>query len=199
MVLATGNPHKAREFDALMGDIHIEPMPTGFTLPPETGGSFFDNAMLKARSIHEQYLQSRQGQGGIPWVMADDSGIEVDALDGGPGIYSARYAGADATDVDNVEKLLRELEGVENRRARFVCVIACVTPAGKELRSDGVFPGAIAKETRGSTGFGYDPVFIPDGYSLTVSELSAEEKNRISHRARAAQGLLTQLSGGNYQ
>ena len=194
VVLASGNPHKASEFDALMLDIVVEPMPDDFSLPPETGTTYYENALLKAEAVHEQY--ARQAGVDIPWVMADDSGIEVEALGGGPGIFSARYAGEDATDVDNVNKLLLELEGKQDRRACFVCVIACISPAGDELRADGIFPGTIALETRGYTGFGYDPVFIPDGFSLTVSEISAEEKNRISHRARAAQGLLTQFGGG---
>ncbi len=197
IVLASGNPHKAREFEALLRGISVEPLPPGFILPPETGNTFFENALLKARSVHEQFASMSDVE--TPWVMADDSGIEVEALDGRPGIHSARYAGEDATDVDNVEKLLWELKGVEDRSARFVCVIACISPEGEELRADGVFPGAIARRTRGSTGFGYDPVFIPDGFSLTVSELTAEEKNRISHRARAAQGLLTQFGGGDSQ
>jgi non-canonical purine NTP pyrophosphatase (RdgB/HAM1 family) len=195
IILATGNPNKAREFEALMEGIHVEPMPPGFELPPETGTSFYENARLKAQAAHDEYL-SRAGAGESPWVMADDSGIEVRALGWAPGIYSARYAGEDATDTGNVDKMLSELAGVDERSARFVCVIVCVAPDGAEYRAEGVFPGNITTEPRGRSGFGYDPIFVPDGYSLTVAELSAEEKNRISHRARAARDLLGQLRGG---
>ncbi|HDY69325.1 MAG TPA: RdgB/HAM1 family non-canonical purine NTP pyrophosphatase [Actinobacteria bacterium] len=195
IVLATGNPHKAREFEALMAGIQVEAMPDDIQLPPETGDTFYENARLKARTVHEA-LAGRAG-GQPPWVMADDSGIEVEALGWGPGIYSSRYAGEDAGDTDNVEKLLAELEGARSRRARFVCVIVGIAPDGRELRAEGVFPGEIAGEPTGRGGFGYDPVFIPEGYSLTVSLLSAEEKNRISHRARAARSLLDQLRGGD--
>ena len=179
-----------------MQGMMVEPMPEGFSLPPETGSTFEDNARLKARAVHDQYGESAADERDIPWVMADDSGIEVDALNGGPGIYSARYAGEDATDVDNVDKLLRELEGREDRSARFVCVIVCVAPDGHEIISEGFFPGSIAHEPGGESGFGYDPVFIPENYSLKVSEMSADSKNRISHRARAAFGLLEKLRGG---
>ncbi len=195
-MLASSNANKAREFEALLAGIHIEPMPAGFVLPPETGDSFYENASLKARAVHEQF--AREGRAsGVPWVMADDSGIEVAALGGAPGIYSSRYAGEEATDEDNLRKLLRELEGAGDRRARFVCVIVCIDPRGGEIRAEGVFPGSITGAPRGESGFGYDPIFVPDGYSLTVAELSAEEKNRISHRARAARCLLEQLGGGN--
>lgn len=175
-----------------MAGIHVEPMPAEFELPEETGATFYENSLLKAAAARERFLE----QGAALWIMADDSGIEVDALGGAPGIYSARYAGEEATDVDNVYKLLAELEGKDNRRARFVCEIACFAPDGAELRASGVLEGTIAREPHGAFGFGYDPVFIPENYSLTVSELSAEEKNRISHRARAARNLLAQLGGG---
>ena len=114
IVLATGNPHKAREFEALMAGIQVEAMPDDIQLPPETGDTFYENARLKARTVHEA-LAGRAG-GQPPWVMADDSGIEVEALGWGPGIYSSRYAGEDAGDTDNVEKLLAELEGARSRR-----------------------------------------------------------------------------------
>lgn len=195
IILATGNPNKAREFEALMEGIEVEPMPAGFELPPETGKSFYENARLKALAVHDQYT-ARRGAGGAPWVMADDSGIEVKALGWAPGIYSARYAGDDATDSGNVDKMLAELAGVGDRSARFVCVIVCLAPGGDEYVAEGVFPGRITAEPRGESGFGYDPIFIPDGYSLTVAELSAEEKNRISHRARAARDLLKKLRSG---
>ncbi|MEW6019824.1 MAG: RdgB/HAM1 family non-canonical purine NTP pyrophosphatase [Pseudomonadota bacterium] len=193
MVLASSNPNKAREFVPLLEGIGVEPMPAGFELPEETGSTFYENARLKADSVRAQFLE-RDGQ--APWVMADDSGIEVDALGGAPGIYSSRYAGEDATDRDNLEKMLRELEGREDRSARFVCEIVALDPEGRELRGTGRFEGNIAESPRGASGFGYDPVFIPEGKELTVAEIPAEEKNRISHRARAARSLLAQLLGG---
>lgn len=197
IILATANPNKAREFEALMEGIHVEPMPPSFELPEETGTTFEENARLKAQAVRERYLQRAIVMDGTPpWVMADDSGIEVSALAGAPGIYSSRFAGDDATDVDNVNKLLRDLSGSDDRSARFVCVIVCYLPQGQEFVARGELKGTIAPEPHGEFGFGYDPVFIPDKYLLTVSQLSAEEKNRISHRARAVQSLLAQLGGG---
>ena len=192
IILATGNPNKAREFEQLFEGIHIDPMPESFVLPPETGGDFEANARLKVEAVRKQYLADDS----IPWIMADDSGLEVSALGGAPGIYSARYAGEDATDVDNVNRLLDELSDASDRSAHFVCVIVCWSPDGREFVARGDFDGEIAREPHGAFGFGYDPVFIPDKYSLTVSELSAEEKNHISHRARAARILQAQLRGG---
>lgn len=194
IILATGNANKAREFAALMQGVTVAPMPAEFELPAETGATFYENSRLKAAAVRQQFLER---DGHAPWVMADDSGLAVAALGGAPGIYSARWAGADATDVDNVHKLLQELADAQDRRASFICEIVCFDPDGGELRATGVFPGSIAREPHGDFGFGYDPVFIPAGYSLTVSELSAEEKNRISHRARAAQSLQALFGGGN--
>ena len=194
VTLATSNRNKVREFEALMEGIHLEAMPDSFELPEETGQTFHENARLKAVAVREQFM-AHAGvlDGNVPWVMADDSGLEVPALAGAPGIYSSRYAGKDATDVDNVNKLLHQLGSSKDRRARFVCEIICISPEGVEYKSSGVLEGIIAAEPHGEFGFGYDPVFIPEGYRLTVSELSAEKKNRISHRARAAHSLLTQL------
>ncbi|MHB1389634.1 MAG: RdgB/HAM1 family non-canonical purine NTP pyrophosphatase [Thermoleophilia bacterium] len=194
IILATGNANKAREFAALMRGVTVEPMPSGFELPEETGSTFYENSRLKAAAVRQQYLERDNH---APWVMADDSGLAVAALDGAPGIYSARWAGPDATDIDNVHKLLRELGDEEDRRANFICDIVCFDPDGAELRATGVFEGSIAREPHGDFGFGYDPVFVPEGHSLTVAEISAEDKNRISHRARAARSLLALLGGGN--
>lgn len=177
-------------------------MPPEFELPPETGQTFYENALLKADSVRRQFTErltaaaadnTGQVTAGAPWIMADDSGIEVDALGGAPGIFSSRYAGENATDVNNVNKMLDELKGRQNRGARFICEIVCLAPDGREYRGAGVFEGNIATEPHGEFGFGYDPIFVPEGYLLTVSQLSAEEKNRISHRARAARNLLKQL------
>ncbi|MHB8792796.1 MAG: RdgB/HAM1 family non-canonical purine NTP pyrophosphatase [Thermoleophilia bacterium] len=222
IIVATSNPNKAREFAMLLPGVHVLPMPEGIELPEETGTTFEENARLKAHSVLEQLKEmpespltfaapagqaigaggeadsggSDEAPGGMLWVMADDSGIEIEALGGAPGIYSARYAGEDATDTDNVEKLLKELEGREDRGARFVCVLVCVSTSGEELVANGFFEGTIADSPHGRSGFGYDPVFIPLEKKLTVAEISAEEKNRISHRARAAHRLLAQLRGG---
>lgn len=198
IILASSNPNKAREFEALLAGIHVQPLPDSFSLPPETGDTFHVNALLKAESVREQYLElSDAGElGAPPWVMADDSGIEVEALGNAPGIYSARFAGVAASDADNVRKLLEELAGRTDRGARFVCEIACLAPDGRLLTARGELKGAITAEPRGESGFGYDPIFMPEDFGLTVAELGAEEKNRISHRARAALNLLAQLSGG---
>jgi XTP/dITP diphosphohydrolase len=223
IIVATSNPNKAREFAKLLPGVEVLPMPEGIELPEETGTTFEENARLKARSVLEQLREMPEGSlatdkknsldagatgeagpgsesdqvsGGKLWVMADDSGIEIDALGGAPGIYSARYAGENATDTDNVDKLLKELEGREDRGARFVCVLVCVSASGEELVANGYFEGNIADSPHGQSGFGYDPVFIPLEKKLTVAQISAEEKNRISHRARAAHSLLAQLRGG---
>lgn len=197
-MLASANTNKAREFETLMEGIHVEPMPAVFELPEETGATFEENSRLKAQAVRDRFLElASVTDGKPPWIMADDSGIEVSALAGAPGIFSSRYAGQRATDVENVSKLLADLSGSDDRSARFVCVIVCYSPEGEEFVSRGVLEGSIAAEPHGEFGFGYDPVFIPENFSLTVSEMSAEEKNRISHRARAVQGLLAQLGGGN--
>jgi XTP/dITP diphosphohydrolase len=145
----------------------------------ETGRTFTENAALKAREYAKQT--------GL-WALADDSGLEVEALGGAPGVYSARYAGAGASDEDRIERLLDNLSqsGDAARRARFVCVIAISDPHGEIANlSTGICTGAIAHAPRGTNGFGYDPVFVPDGYEQTFGELSAKIKEQISHRARA--------------
>jgi XTP/dITP diphosphohydrolase len=193
IIVATSNPNKAREFASLLPGVNVLPMPEGIVLPEETGTTFEENARLKARSVRDQISEWPNGK---VWVMADDSGIEVEAFGGAPGIYSARYAGEDATDADNVARMLAELEGRDDRGARFVCVLVCVSAAEEELVAHGYFEGTIAGAPRGRTGFGYDPIFIPLDKKLTVAEISADEKNRISHRARAAHNLLAKLRGG---
>ena len=126
------------------------------------------------------------------WALADDSGLEVDALDGAPGVYSARYAGEHCSYMDNCNKLLFELDGQTNRRARFRTVLALVNLVGEVRTLEGAMDGVITTSMRGSDGFGYDPVFIPEGYDLTYAELDPEEKNRISHRGRALQAAIEQ-------
>ena len=152
--------------------------------PEEGDESYVENARVKA-------LYGREVGPADAWMLGEDSGLEVIALAGGPGVRSARYGSEDA---GGVERLLRELEGAEDRRARYVCELVLIGPDGRELRGSGVLEGRIAGEARGSDGFGYDPVFIPGGEERTVAELGNEWKSRNSHRARAAADLRTSLS-----
>ena len=155
-------------------------------LPEETGETFVENARLKARHVHAAL-------GGAAWVLADDSGIEAAALGGVPGVRSARYAGEDATDEQNLAKLIAALAGADDRRVRYVAELVAIAPDGAE--ADG--PRRAARHARRRParhgGFGYDPAFVPDGETRTVAEMSADEKDAISHRARAAAALLPQL------
>ena len=196
LLLATRNSHKTREFRELLGAafrvIDLTDLP-GVEIPAETGRTFAENATLKAvgasqdRSVSAQLRRDRQSL-----VIADDSGLEVDALGGAPGVHSARYAGDNARDADNVNKLLGQLssrkEG-EQRFARFRCVIA-VARDGKLFGTfEGVVEGRIVDFPRGTNGFGYDPLFQPNGFEQTFAEMAADLKNKISHRARAAAAL----------
>lgn len=193
IVLATGNVGKIREFADLLGPLGFEFLPQaefGIEPPEETGETFEDNALLKAR-----YAAALSG---LP-AMADDSGLEVDALRGAPGVRSARYAGDGAGDLANLKKLLEAMQSVpdDSRSARFRCVIALVGRA--EDRSPvlgrGVWEGAILRAPRGSGGFGYDPVFAPRGEQRSVAELAAAEKHAQSHRGAALRDLHAQLRG----
>ena len=152
--------------------------------PEEGEESYVENARVKA-------LYGREVGPADAWMLGEDSGLEVVALAGGPGVRSARYGSEDA---GGVERLLRELEGAEDRRARYVCELVLIGPDDREVRGSGVLEGRIAGEARGSDGFGYDPVFIPDGEGRTVAELGNEWKSHNSHRARAAADLRTSLS-----
>ena len=176
-VLCSRNAHKARELEVLLPGWTIEPLDAD-DYPPETGDSYYANAKIKAAF----------GRTRVPgaWTIGEDSGIEVAALGGRPGIESARYApeGPPA-----IEKLLGELDGVENRRARYVSELVAIAPGGEEFRGTGIVAGRIAGEPRGTEGFGYDPIFIPDGEERTIAELGDAWKARHSHRARSAQAL----------
>lgn len=191
-VLATANPDKAKEIaEILGGDIDLRPRPAEVPDVEETGATLLDNARLKARALVEATGQP---------AMADDTGLEVDALGGAPGVYSSRYAGEAATYADNVAKLLASLEGKTGkgeRRARFRTVALAAWPDGREEVAEGVVRGWIAEAPRGSGGFGYDPVFVPDeGDGRTFAELVAEDpaaKHRLSHRGRAFRRLSTKL------
>jgi XTP/dITP diphosphohydrolase len=185
LVLATRNPHKLRELGELLPGIELRPLQRGIELPPETGATFAENALIKARAARRA-----TGLGAI----ADDSGIEAAALDGRPGVHSARYAGAGASDEQNLQRLLREVaEMGEDRRVAYVCVIALLEAAGEEHLFEGRCEGELATAPRGSGGFGYDPAFIPSdtgaGDRRTMAELSPAEKHAISHRGRAARSL----------
>ncbi len=158
----------------------------GPPLPPETADTFRENARGKA-------LHGRAEGDPDAWMTGEDSGLEVAALHGAPGIFSARYAGEDATDEANVDKLLAALHGVEDRRARYVCELVALGPAGEEIAVNGTLEGSIAPEPRGEEGFGYDPVFVPDGETQTAAELGNAWKSGHSHRARAAQALAVAL------
>jgi XTP/dITP diphosphohydrolase len=189
LLLATRNPHKTREFAEILGDgFEIRDLADAAELPAveETGLTFEANAILKAVETSKQFEAL---------VVADDSGLEVDALRGAPGIYSARYAGEHATDAANVAKLLAELsrQGPGPYSAHFRCSLA-LARRGEVLRTfQGVVEGTIVSEPRGSAGFGYDPVFQPHGFKQTFAELNPIEKNRISHRAQAIRLLRTEL------
>ncbi len=190
MILATGNQHKLGEMRELLPGVDLEPLPAGCESPVEDGDSFEANALIKARAAHAATGDA---------VIADDSGIEADDLGGAPGIYSARYAGEGADDETNLDKLLREVDAAGGeRRARYVCVLALVDADGTEHVFEAICTGRLRRERRGTGGFGYDPVFVPDDTGpddeRTMSELSQAEKNEISHRGRAARLLAAHLA-----
>ena len=192
LVLATANAGKQRELGALLAPLGYEVVlqsTLGIEAVEETGDSFEANALLKARHA--------AAASGLP-ALADDSGLEVDALGGRPGVHSARYAGADASDADNNARLLRELNGLPaaRRTARYRCVLALVRAADDPapLIARGSWEGCIAPCAAGSGGFGYDPLFVPEGLQLTAAELPPARKNALSHRARAIAALIARLS-----
>ena len=192
IVLASGNRGKAREIAALLQDRDVTIVTQtelGIEGAEETGTTFVDNALLKAR--HAAHA------GGLP-AIADDSGLEVDALGGAPGVYSARYAGADASDADNLAKLLDAMRGVapSARQARFRCAMVFVRDAhdSAPVICEGVWEGRIAEVPAGANGFGYDPIFFVPGHGCTAAELDAQTKNTLSHRGQALRCLLERLS-----
>jgi XTP/dITP diphosphohydrolase len=188
VIVATRNEHKVRELGELLPGLELDPLPPEVELPPEDALSFSENALGKARAAHAAT--------GSP-AIADDSGIEAYGLGGRPGVRSARYAGEDATDEENLAKLLDEVGTQDDRRVAYVAVIALVDEGGNESIFEGRCEGTLARDARGSGGFGYDPAFIPDDTGpdddRTMAELSPEEKNAISHRGRAARALATHL------
>ncbi|MBS1526870.1 MAG: non-canonical purine NTP diphosphatase [Bacteroidetes bacterium] len=187
LVFATNNRHKLEEVSAkLNGRIEL------LTLEDigcrndieETGGTFSENASIKSHYVYERY--------GLD-CFGDDSGLEVEALQGKPGVYSARYAGRHGDHAANNDKLLAELQGVENRRARFKTVISLMWK-GREYFFEGTVEGTIRHQRAGKSGFGYDPLFQPEGYDITFAEMSLDEKNKLSHRARAVEKLVEFLA-----
>jgi XTP/dITP diphosphohydrolase len=191
LVVATRNRHKTREIQHILGpEFMVRDFAAGTDVPEilESGTSFRENATLKALAA-SRHLPAL--------VIADDSGLEVDALDGAPGIYSARYAGANATSKDKIDKLLSELARVratgDDRCARFRCVVALALNGDLLGMFEGIVQGRITDTARGDSGFGYDPIFVPDGFEQTFGELSEEVKNTISHRAKAIRALADRL------
>lgn len=196
VVAATGNKNKLKEFKEILSvygfdaDIKSASDLGIHDFPEETEENFIGNALIKARFIFENIDVTDNTV-----VIADDSGLCVDALGGAPGVYSARYAGENASDDDRINKLLEELKDVADmdRTARFICSIATVLPDGRELCSDGFMHGIISREKHGQNGFGYDPVMYIPEFKCCVAELSADEKNKISHRGAALRKMADEL------
>lgn len=200
LIIASNNQGKIREIKNLLTDTDLEIQSmkeAGYTQDiPEDGDTFYQNALLKARALRASYPDA--------YILADDSGLEVDALQGAPGVYSARYAGPDSTQEQLINKLLRELEKVpfSQRTARFVCMMILLTPQDHIHSAQGICHGSIAFAPRGIQGFGYDPVFLPTSFqfSRTFAEIEIDDKNQISHRARALrqiQEILRQILSEN--
>lgn len=195
VILASSNAGKLAELTALLAPLDFDLTPQqqfGIESPPETGATFLDNALLKARHAARRRA--------LP-AIADDSGIEVDALGKAPGVRSARFAGKDGADEENLKKLLTQMRDVPvaERSARYRCVIAFVRNADDEdpIIAQGSWEGSIAEAARGAGGFGYDPIFVPAGDVRTAAELAPAEKNAVSHRALALRALIAQLRGAH--
>jgi len=183
LVVATHNPNKIREISQILPDWKVSGEDSG---AEETAVTFAGNAALKAHAVAARHSGA--------WVLADDSGLEVEALGGEPGVRSARYAGEDGNTPANNALLLKNLAGVTDRRARFTCAMVLVDPRGAEYVAEGHCPGRIRETAAGAGGFGYDPLFEPDGFDRTFAELLPEEKNAISHRGRALEEIRRHLA-----
>ncbi len=186
IVVATRNQHKLAELGEILTGHDLEPLPPEVELPPEIGATFAENALGKARA-------ARAATGRA--VLADDSGISATALGGRPGIRSARYAGPEATDAENLQLLLEELADADDRSVAYICAIAYIDEPGTETVREGRCEGRLAAEPRGAGGFGYDPAFLPDDFpdGRTMAELTNREKHSISHRGRAARAIAADL------
>ncbi len=189
LVLASRNAHKLRELNLLLAPHELVPLPDDVELPPETGSTFAENALVKARTAAAATGMT---------AVADDSGIEAAALGGAPGIYSARFAGEGASDGDNLAKLLRDVSPDGDTRVAYVCALVLVEPDGRELVAEARCSGHLTHAPRGDGGFGYDPAVVPDDYDdgRTMAELTVAEKDAISHRGRAARELLALIDSG---
>ena len=189
VVVATRNEHKLRELAEILVGLELVPLPAEITLPPEDGDTFTANALIKSRAAHAATGNA---------ALADDSGISARALDGRPGVLSARYAGEDATDEQNLARLIDELRGQDDRRVAYVCALAYVDADGAETVVEEGCEGELIDEPRGEGGFGYDPAFVPAEIpdARTMAELSPAEKHAISHRGRAARKLARLLEVG---
>ena len=181
--LASANENKLRELEHALADWEIDLLDAD-EYPPETGETYYDNALAKARFGRAVANPTR-------WVLGEDSGVEIAGLGGGPGVLSSRWAAG-----REAERALEELEGVQDRRARYVCELVAISPEGAECRGTGILEGRIAGEARGSGGFGFDSVFMPEGEEQTVAELGDDWKRENSHRARAARALLETITSG---
>jgi XTP/dITP diphosphohydrolase len=188
---ATTNKDKFKEVKELLKALPVEvhgafELPH-YSAPQENGNTFLENAKIKAR-----FLKAMRPEA---WVLADDSGLEVNGMKGLPGVHSARYAGPRARDVENTTKLLTQMriQNVTEKTAQFRCVMVLLSPTGEETNSEGILKGSISNEMRGKTGFGYDPIFIPDNETKTVAELGLAVKNRLSHRAQALRAIRSHL------
>jgi len=196
VVIATGNSGKVNEFCAILKGSAFSffaAKELGFSREVEENATTFKgNAELKAKAVSD-YMVS-EGKDGY-WVIADDSGLEVEALDGRPGVFSARYAGENATGVQRYTKLLKEMEGKTNRNARFVCCLCLIKPGNSPEFFEGECRGSILTEARGNGGFGYDPVFLPEAHNRSFGEMNETEKNALSHRGKAIKNMLAKLGG----
>jgi XTP/dITP diphosphohydrolase len=196
LVIASKNAHKIEELAALFrsGDLDLNLKSAQEFIGPrtwnETASSFRENALLKARFVSEHCS--------FP-VLADDSGLEVEFLSGAPGVQSSSYGGEEGNHALNNQRLLNEMQLAENRKARFLCCLCLLVPGEEAKYFEGVCEGSLKTEYSGNKGFGYDPLFVPEGYSKTFAELSEEQKNRISHRGKALKQLLQYLSGSQFQ
>lgn len=196
LVIATSNQNKLKEFKSLMGDLDLEIVSlkdfSDIGDIEETGKTFYENAYIKAKTVYEQTGYA---------CIADDSGLEVDALNGEPGVYSARYAGIDKSDQANNEKLLREMKNFSKseRGAQFHCAIVAIDRKGNLYHADGIIRGVITEYPSGMHGFGYDPLFYLEEYQKTMAELSMNEKNRISHRGKATREIIRILRENVYK
>lgn len=186
IIFASHNKHKSSEIASLLSNwVVVKDLNSiGFTSEiPETGDTFHENAFIKAKTVFDST--------GLP-CLSDDSGLQVNFLNGQPGVKSARFAGPNANDLENVDLLLKQMENATNRQARFITIL-CLYDGANPVYFEGIVNGEIATHPSGSNGFGYDPVFIPDGYNQTFAELSAEQKNKISHRFNAVKKLIRYL------